>query len=82
MNGCSMIPIKCRCGEVLGNVYRTFKTNVRERKLAKDETDETIEKVHYLTKDNTDKTIEGQLMDEYGITKTCCRMLLLTHQDL
>lgn len=79
MNGCSMIPIKCRCGEVLANVYRTYKTAIRERKLSMSE---DIEKVHYLTKDNCDKTIEGQLMDEYGITKTCCRTILLTHQDL
>ena len=79
MNGCSMIPVKCRCGEVIASVYRTFKKNVRERKLA---LTEDIEKIQYLTKENCDKTVEGQLMDEYGITKMCCRMLLMTHQDL
>lgn len=78
--GCSMIPIKCRCGEVLASVYRTFKQNVRERRLTM--SGEDIEKVHYLTKENTEKTIEGQLMDEYGITKHCCRLILLTHQDI
>ena len=41
-----------------------------------------IDKVLYLTKEFTDKTPEGEVLDELGLTKLCCRRHMLTHVDI
>lgn len=75
-----IIPIKCfTCGMVLADKYRYFTEKVRERKRAKGM---DIDKVLYLTKKFNDKTPEGEIMDELGLTKMCCRRHILTHVDI
>jgi DNA-directed RNA polymerase subunit N (RpoN/RPB10) len=41
-----------------------------------------IDKVLYLTKEFHDKTPEGDVLDELGLNKMCCRTKLLTHVDI
>ena len=36
----------------------------------------------YLTKEFNEKTPEGEVMDELGLKKMCCRRHLLTHVDI
>ena len=57
---------------------------MRKKKLAKRGNGETIDidKVLYLTKEFTDKTPEGEVLDELGLTKMCCRRHMLTHVDI
>ena len=75
-----IIPIKCfTCGNVLANKYRYYLEEVRKRKLAKSQ---DINSVLYLTKEFTEKTAEGEVLDELGLTKMCCRRHLLTHVDI
>jgi DNA-directed RNA polymerase I, II, and III subunit RPABC5 len=75
-----IIPIKCfSCGTVIADKYRYYAEEVRKRKLAKDM---DIDKVLYLTKEFNEKTPEGEVMDEIGLTKMCCRRHLLTHVDI
>ena len=75
-----IIPIKCfSCGMVIANKYRYYVEEVRKRKLAKDM---DVDKVLYLTKEFIEKTPEGEVMDELGLTKMCCRRHLLTHVDI
>lgn len=80
-----IIPVKCfTCGNVIGNKYRYYQSEVRKRKLAKsvgkDSTD--IDKVLYLTKEFHEKTPEGEVLDELNLKKMCCRRHLLTHVDI
>jgi|UniRef100_A0A6C0AQR8 DNA-directed RNA polymerase I, II, and III subunit RPABC5 len=80
-----IIPIKCfTCGMVIANKYRFYCEQVRKKKLAKRGNGETIDidKVLYLTKEFTDKTPEGEVLDELGLTKMCCRRHMLTHVDI
>ena len=75
-----IIPIKCfSCGTVIADKYRYYAEEVRKRKLAKDM---DIDKVLYLTKEFNEKTPEGEVMDELGLKKMCCRRHLLTHVDI
>lgn len=75
-----IIPVKCfTCGMVLANKYRFYLEEVRKRKLAKGM---EIQGVLYLTKEYNDKTPEGEVMDELGLTKMCCRRHMLTHVDI
>lgn len=82
-----IIPVKCfTCGMVLANKYRYYTEEVRKRKLAKQinikDGSSNIDKVLYLTKEFHEKTPEGEVMDELGLNKMCCRRHLLTHVDI
>lgn len=80
-----IIPIKCfTCGKVIADKYEFYRREVRKRKLALKTNAETsdLEKVTYLTKEFHDKTAEGEVLDELGLTKMCCRRHLLTHVDI
>jgi DNA-directed RNA polymerase subunit N (RpoN/RPB10) len=75
-----IIPVKCfTCGNVLGDKYRFYLEEVRKKKLEKKM---DIEKVIYLTKDFHEKTPEGEVLDELGLNKLCCRRHILTHVDI
>lgn len=75
-----IIPIKCfTCGMVLADKYRYYLTEVRRKKLTQSI---DLEKVMYLTKDVHEKTIEGEVMDDLGLTKMCCRRHVLSHVDI
>ena len=73
-----IIPVKCfTCGKVLADKYQYFERTVRERKVNKNE-----EQIIYLTPDNIKKTYEGEILDELGLKKMCCRRHMLTHVDV
>ncbi len=75
-----IIPIKCfTCGEVLADKYRYYLEQVKSKKMKRGIQSETI---LYLTKENTSKTPEGEVLDELGLTKMCCRRHMLTHVDI
>jgi DNA-directed RNA polymerase subunit N (RpoN/RPB10) len=75
-----IIPVKCfTCGNVIADKYRYYLEEVRKRKLAKDM---DVEKVVYLTKEFSEKTPEGEVMDDLGLKKMCCRRHMLTHVDI
>jgi DNA-directed RNA polymerase subunit N len=76
-----IIPIKCfTCGMVIADKYRYYTQEVRKRKIAKDGME--VNKVLYLTKNFHEKTPEGEVLDELGLKKMCCRRHLLTHVDI
>ena len=75
-----IIPIKCfTCGTVIADKYRYYLEEVRKRKLAKDM---DVDKVVYLTKEFSEKTPEGEVLDDLGLNKMCCRRHMLTHVDI
>ena len=72
-----LIPIKCfTCGKVLADKYRFYEKTLRERNL--NESQKTI----YLTHENIKKTHAGQILDELGLKKMCCRKHMLCHVDI
>ena len=80
-----IIPIKCfTCGMIIADKYRYYQAEVRKRKLAKKVGNDSvdIDKVIYLTKEFHEKTPEGEVLDELGLKKMCCRRHLLAHVDI
>jgi len=78
-----IIPVRCfTCSMVLADKYRYYLEEVRKKKLAKQMGDANLDKILYLTKDVQDKTPEGEVLDELGLTKMCCRRHFLTHVDI
>jgi len=75
-----IIPIKCfTCGMVIADKYRYYVEEVRKRKLSKGL---EMDKVIYLTQEFHDKTPEGEVLDDLGMNKMCCRRHFLTHVDI
>ena len=64
---------------VIGDKYRYYLEEVRKKKLARGV---DVEKVLYLTKNFHDKTAEGEVLDEIGMNRMCCRRHFLTHVDI
>jgi DNA-directed RNA polymerase subunit N (RpoN/RPB10) len=78
-----IIPVRCfTCSMVLADKYRHYLEEVRKKKLAKKMGDANLDKIMYLTKDVQDKTPEGEVLDELGLIKMCCRRHFLTHVDI
>jgi DNA-directed RNA polymerase subunit N (RpoN/RPB10) len=75
-----IIPVKCfTCGMVIADKYRFYLEEVRKKKLEKGM---DIDRVIYLTKEFSEKTPEGEVLDELGLYKMCCRRHMLTHVDI
>ena len=75
-----IIPVKCfTCGKVLADKYQYYLEQVRKKKIAKGM---QVEKVIYLTTDYIDKTPEGEVLDNLGLNRMCCRRHILTHVDI
>jgi DNA-directed RNA polymerase subunit N (RpoN/RPB10) len=80
-----IIPIKCfTCGMVLADKYRYYTEAVRMKKMAQrsSSTEVDFNKIVYLTKEFNEKTPEGEIMDQLGLNKMCCRRHMLTHVDI
>jgi DNA-directed RNA polymerase I, II, and III subunit RPABC5 len=69
---------------VIADKYRHYLSEVRKRKLAKKSESDNfdIDKVVYLTKEFHEKTPEGEVLDELGMKRMCCRRHFLTHVDI
>ena len=75
-----IIPVKCfTCGKVLADKYQYYVREVRKIKIT---LQQDPDKVVYLTRDNVEKTAEGQVLDNLGLTRICCRRHMLTHVDI
>jgi DNA-directed RNA polymerase subunit N (RpoN/RPB10) len=75
-----IIPVKCfTCGKILGDKHQYYLREVRKMKM---ENGKDPEAVVYLTRENVKKTPEGQVLDQLGLTRICCRRHMLTHVDI
>ena len=72
-----IIPVRCfTCGSVLADKWIPYITTVQEEKNKLDEsTDEPTST--YIDLKNPHKSVEGNILDEMGIHKYCCRRMML-----
>ncbi|ATZ60752.2 MAG: DNA-directed RNA polymerase subunit N [Methanosarcinales archaeon Met12] len=62
-----MIPVRCfTCGKVISNVWDMYKKRVEDRK----------------EESGTNDIKVGDILDDLGIERYCCRRMLLTHVDI
>jgi len=74
-----IIPVKCfTCGKVLADKYRYYERTLREFNANEKQQTKSI----YLTPENIQKTKAGEILDDLGLTKMCCRRHMLTHVDI
>ena len=81
-----IIPIRCwTCGEITGDKWEPFieLVNIEKKKQKKviigNELD--IEYINFNEK-KIQKSIEGEILDELGLTKYCCRRMILGNVNL
>ena len=81
-----IIPIRCwTCGEITGDKWEPFieLVNIEKKKKKKviigNELD--IEYIN-LNEKKIHKSIEGKILDEFGLTKYCCRRMILGNVNL
>jgi DNA-directed RNA polymerase I, II, and III subunit RPABC5 len=78
------IVVKCvTCGMVLADKYMFYIEEVSKRKLNNqnneiDNIKYKLDKVIYLTNTYKEKTIEGEILDEMGLNKMCCRRHIIS----
>jgi DNA-directed RNA polymerase subunit N (RpoN/RPB10) len=84
-----IIPIKCfTCGMLLADKYRYYVRQVRQLKSQNEKANNggssrQVDRVTYLTAENREtKAPEGEVLDDLGLTKVCCRRHFLTHVDI
>ena len=76
-----IIPIRCfTCNKVVAHLWEEYLNKIQ---LKYSETDGDAEKKRFVNvKKIEEKTVEGQVLDEIGLNKYCCRRMLLSHVDL
>ena len=76
-----IIPMRCfTCGKELANKKQYYdKELVRRRLNSKDYKDSLILNINV---DELKKTPAGNIRDELGLTRMCCRKTMLTHIEL
>ncbi len=76
-----IIPIRCfTCNKVVAHLWEEYLNKIQ---LKYSEVEGDIEKKRFVNvKKIEEKTVEGQVLDELGLNKYCCRRMLLSHVDL
>lgn len=76
-----LIPMRCfTCGKMLSDKYRYYQNELVKKKLAlKSDKDPLILD---LNVEEIKKTPAGEIMDELGLTRKCCRKSVFTCVDL
>mgnify|MGYP001409290613 CR=1 FL=1 len=75
-----IIPVRCyTCSKVIGNKFLYYKKRVAEIKRKENEPDKPS--VINMNVDEVKKTVEGRVLDDMGLTRLCCRKIMLSHID-
>jgi DNA-directed RNA polymerase I, II, and III subunit RPABC5 len=81
-----LIPIRCfTCGNVIGDKWNPFVKILMEKKNDSKENIESELDIEYIniTEDGSiKKSVEGEVMDELGLHKYCCRRMFLGNVHL
>jgi DNA-directed RNA polymerase subunit N len=72
-----LIPIRCyTCSKLLADKYEYYESELLRKKLAMNTTEDPL--IININATNITKTIAGEIMDELGLIRICCRKIMLT----
>jgi DNA-directed RNA polymerase subunit N (RpoN/RPB10) len=80
-----IIPPRCyTCGKILADKYEYYKKELIRKKLSykKDNNTDKDPLMIDISIDDVIKTVAGEIMDELGLTRICCRKVMLTSIDI
>jgi DNA-directed RNA polymerase subunit N (RpoN/RPB10) len=74
-------PVRCyTCGKVLGNKYKYYESELLRKKLELNLKEDPL--IININAADIKKTIAGEIMDELGVIRICCRTKMLTSIDI
>jgi len=72
-----IIPIRCfTCGKLIAHMWEDYQKQVQN------EIDKLTESYQNDIDDQKKRSIESEIIDKLGLTRYCCRRMLLSHVDL
>ena len=76
-----IIPVCCyTCHKELANKYNYYKNELERKKLAMNTTDDPL--IININAVDVKKTIAGEILDDLGLLRICCRKVMLTSIDI
>ena len=76
-----IIPVRCyTCGKLLADKYEYYKKELIRKKLALKSDKDPL--MIDISVEDVKKTIAGEIMDELGLERICCRKVMLTSIDI
>ena len=74
-----IIPVKCMtCNKVLADKYNYYERELLRKKLALNVDIDIDPLIININAKDIKKTIAGEIMDELGLHRICCRKVMLT----
>jgi len=78
-----IIPIRCfTCNKVISDKWIPFIEKVNEKKKNSKTDDIKDLDIEYINLKKPNKSIEGEVMDELGLKRYCCRRMFLGNVHL
>jgi DNA-directed RNA polymerase subunit N (RpoN/RPB10) len=72
-----IIPVRCMtCGKLLADKYEYYERELLRKKLALNSDSDPL--IININAKDIKKTIAGEIMDEIGLFRICCRKVMLT----
>ena len=72
-----LIPIRCyTCGKLLADKWEYYERELLRKKLALNKDEDPL--IVNVNAAEIKKTIAGEIMDEIGLIRICCRKVMLT----
>jgi DNA-directed RNA polymerase subunit N (RpoN/RPB10) len=72
-----IIPVRCyTCGKMLANKYEYYESELLRKKMALNKDEDPL--IININADEIKKTIAGEILDELGLIRMCCRKVMLT----
>lgn len=78
-----LIPVRCfTCGKTISDKWIPFIKGVNEKKDSDTTNNVKDLDIEYIDLENPNKSIEGEVMDELGLHRYCCRRMILGNVHL
>ncbi len=72
-----LIPVRCfTCGKLISDKFEEYEKELARKKLALNSDEDPL--IININADEIKKTIAGEIMDELGLIRMCCRKTILT----
>ena len=72
-----IIPVRCyTCGKLLSDKYQHYTSELDRKKLAMNTKEDPL--FININSEDIKKTIAGEILDELGLIRICCRKVMLT----
>ena len=72
-----IIPVRCfTCGKILADKYEYYESELLKKKLALNSNADPL--IININIHDIKKTIAGEILDELGLHRLCCRKTMLT----